>query len=62
MADAEIVLPSPGVAGGDYDARAVGNSIFFQGDDWDVLICMMRDAVLCHFADGEAPEAIRVAG
>ena len=39
----------------------MGYSIFTQGDDWDDLIYMMRDAVLCQFDDGEAPAAIRVA-
>lgn len=45
---------------GGYSASAVGHSIITQGDDWDDLIYMMRDAVLCHFDDEEAPQAIRV--
>ena len=45
---------------GGYEARAVGYSIFTEGDDWEHLKDMMRDAVLCHFEDREAPQAIRV--
>ena len=40
----------------------MSNSIFTQGDDWDDLKYMMRDAVLCRFDDGEAPQSIRVVG
>ncbi len=45
---------------GGYEARAIGYSIFTEGDDWEDLKFMMRDAVLCHFDDGEAPQAIRI--
>ena len=30
-------------------ARALGYSIFTQGEDWDELRRMVRDAVACHF-------------
>ena len=62
MPDAEIVFQVRESPEGGYEARAIGYSIFTQGEDWDDLIYMMRDAVLCHFDDGEAPEAIRVFG
>ena len=60
MPDKEIVFQVRESPEGGYEARSVGYSIFTQGDDWDDLIYMMRDAVLCHFDDGEAPHAIRV--
>ena len=60
MVEAEIVFQVRESLEGGYEARAVGYGIFTQGDDWDDLIYMMRDAVLCHFDEGEAPEAIRV--
>ena len=47
---------------GGYEARAVGYSIFTQGDDWEGPKYMMRDAVLCHFDDGETPKLIRITG
>lgn len=43
---------------GGYDARAVGYSIFTQGEDWNDLKQMVRDAVLCHFGEDKAPRAI----
>ena len=60
MADSEIFFQVRESPEGGYEARAVGYSIFTQGDAWDDLIYMMRDAVLCHFDDGEAPRVIRV--
>ncbi len=41
---------------GGYDARAIGESIFTQADDLEELNYMIRDAVRCHFDDGEMPE------
>lgn len=43
-----------------YNARALGHSVFTQGEDWDDLKDMVRDAVLCHFDDREAPRVIRL--
>ena len=62
MPDAEIIFQVRESPEGGYEARAVGYSIFTQGDDWEHLREMMRDAVLCHFDDEEAPQAIRVIG
>ena len=62
MPDAEIIFQVRESPEGGYEARAVGYSIFTQGDDWEHLREMMRDAVLRHFDDEEAPQAIRVIG
>ena len=43
---------------GSYEARALGHSIFTVGDSWDDLKDMVKDAVLCHFEDGDAPGVI----
>ena len=43
-----------------YEARALGHSIFTQGEDWDDLKEMVREAVLCHFDEGGAPRVIRL--
>ncbi len=56
----EIVFQVWESSEGGYEARAVGYSIFTEGDDWEHLKFMMRDAVLCHFDDGQAPQSIRV--
>ena len=60
MPDKEIVFQVRESPEGGYTARAVGYGIFTQGDDWEDLKYMLRDAVLCYFDDGEAPQAIRV--
>ena len=59
MSESEIVFQVRESPEGGYEARAVGYSIFTQGDDWEDLKLMLRDAVLCHFDDGEAPGSIR---
>ena len=58
----EIIFEVKEAPEGGYDARALGHSVFTQGDDWDDLREMVRDAVLCHFVEGEVPrvEAIAV--
>ena len=60
MQDTEIVFQVWESAEGGYQARAVGHAIFTEADDWESLREMMRDAVLCHFDEGEAPRSIRV--
>ena len=45
---------------GGYSAKAVGESIFTQGDTWEELREMAVDAVKCHFHDAEAPGSIRL--
>ena len=60
MADTEIVFQVFESPEGGYEASAVDHNIFTEGDDWEDLKFMLRDAVLCHFDDGEAPAAIRV--
>ncbi len=62
MPDAEIVFQVREAPEVGYTARAVGYSIFTEGDNWEHLKYMMRDAVLCYFDDGEAPRVIRIAG
>lgn len=45
---------------GGYEARALGHSIFTQGEDWNELKKMAREAVLCHFDETETPKVIRL--
>lgn len=56
----EITFEVTTAVEGGYNARALGHSIFTQGDDWSDLKEMARDAVLCHFDDSEAPRVIRL--
>ena len=45
---------------GGFSAKAVGHAIFTQGDTWEELREMARDAVRCHFDQGEIPISIRL--
>ncbi|MDE2794667.1 MAG: 2-oxoisovalerate dehydrogenase [Gemmatimonadota bacterium] len=56
----EIIFEVTDAPEGGYDARALGHSVFTQGEDWDDLRDMVRDAVLSHFDDREAPGVIRL--
>jgi hypothetical protein len=40
-------------------ARALGQSIVTQADTWEELRAKVRDAVRCHFEEGQAPRVIR---
>ena len=57
---AEIIFEVTEAVEGGYDARALGYSIYTQGESWDDLKEMMRDAVLCHFDEDGAPRVSRL--
>ncbi len=60
MKSSEIIFEVHEAIEGGYDAHALGHSIFTQGDDWEDLKVMAREAVLCHFGDEHAPRLIRL--
>ena len=60
MATSEIIFEVTESIEGGYEARALGHSIFTQGEDWRELKAMARDAVLCHFDEADAPSVIRL--
>jgi hypothetical protein len=45
---------------GGYIARALGASIFTEADDLPALRDQVKDAVRCHFNEGEGPRVIRL--
>lgn len=45
---------------GGLTARALGESIYTEADDVESLHEKVRDAVLCHFEEGKAPQIIRL--
>jgi len=60
MSDREIIFvveESPEVG---YEARALGYSIFTQGESLEELRKMLRDAVACHFDQATKPSVIRL--
>jgi len=61
MADSEIIFEVQESPEGGYEARALGFSIFTQGDDLNDSKAMVQDAVRCHFEDDDSrPRVIRL--
>lgn len=60
MRPTEVIFEVTEAIEGGYNARALGYSIFTQGDDWDDLKRMVQDAVLCHFDECCTPRTIRL--
>lgn len=56
----EIIFEVTEAPEGGFDARALGQGVFTQGEDWDDLKKMVRDAVRCHFAGDDVPGVIRL--
>jgi len=56
----EIIFTITDSLDGGYEAQAVGHSIFTQGDTYEELTEMLRDAVKCHFDEEQAPSTIRM--
>ena len=54
----EIIFVVEEAAEGGYSARALGCSIFTQAASIEALKAEVRDAVRCHFDEGEAPGVI----
>jgi hypothetical protein len=45
---------------GGFTASALGESIFAEADAWAELETNVRQAVECHFEEGQAPRLIRL--
>jgi len=56
----EMILMVENAAESGYTARALGASIFTEADDLDALRQQVRDAVRCHFEEGQGPKVIRL--
>jgi hypothetical protein len=56
----ELIFLVEDAAEGGYVARALGESIFTEADDLDDLREQVRDAVRCHFDEGQGPRIIRL--
>ncbi len=58
--DSEIIfLVEESIEGG-FEARALDHSIFTQGETFEELKEMVKDAVKCHFEADERPSVIRL--
>ena len=58
--DAEIVFVVEQAAEGGFNARAIGESIFTQGESIEQIREAIREAVVCHFGDHALPKVIRL--
>lgn len=58
--DQEIIFLVEEAPEGGYMARAIGYSIFTEGEDLDEIRSNVRDAVRCHFEDKDMPRVIRL--
>jgi hypothetical protein len=56
----ELIFVVEEAGEGGYAARALGASIFAEADGLHELHDQVRDAVRCHFEEGEAPRVIRL--
>ena len=45
---------------GGFEARALGESIFTQGDDLESVRSNIIEAVECHFEEGKQPKWVRL--
>ena len=60
MNTSEITFEVTESVEGGYDAKALGHSIFTQGEDWEDLKAMVKDAVRCHFYEDTLPPVVRL--
>jgi len=58
--DSELVFEVTEEADGGYVAECSTENIFTQGDTWDELRAMVKDAVSAYFFDGPKPQWIRL--
>lgn len=56
----EILFTVDEAPEGGFTARAVGHSIFTDADTLEELRQNVREAVECHFDEGQAPQLIRL--
>lgn len=54
-----IFLIEEAIEGG-FTARALGESIFTEGDTVEEVKLNIKEAVACHFEDGNLPQLIRL--
>jgi len=56
----EVIFLVEEAAEGGYEAKALGYSIYTEGETVEELKKNIKDAVLCHFNENERPHLIRL--
>ncbi len=54
-----IFIVEESVDGG-YEAKAIGESIFTQGEDLEDLKNQIKEAINCHFEENKMPKMVRL--
>lgn len=57
--DELIFIVEESVDGG-YEAKAIGESIFTQGEDLEDLKNQIKEAINCHFEENKMPKMVRL--
>jgi predicted RNase H-like HicB family nuclease len=60
MSDKEIIFLIEESLDGGYEAKALGHSIFTEGNSVSELKNNIKDAVKCHFESKKIPKVIRL--
>jgi len=56
----EMIFMVENAPEGGYTAKALGASIFTEAENLEQLRQQVRDAVKCHFEEGQGPKVIRL--
>lgn len=56
----EIIFSVDEAPDGGFTAKALGSSIFTEADTLEDLYEKVKDAVRCHFEEGQEPKVIRL--
>ena len=56
----EIIFQIDAAPEGGYTAKALGHATLTEADTLDALRSNVRDAVRCHFDEGQGPRLIRL--
>ncbi|HEX9286544.1 MAG TPA: 2-oxoisovalerate dehydrogenase [Thermoanaerobaculia bacterium] len=59
-AEQEVIFLVEESAESGYEARALGHSIFTEGETLEELKANVQDAVRCHFDEPERPRLVRL--
>jgi hypothetical protein len=59
-AEQEVIFLVEESAESGYEARALGHSIFTEGETLEELKANVQDAVRCHFDEKERPRLVRL--
>jgi len=60
MNNSEIIFLIEESNEGGYEARAIGHSIFTEGEDLEDVKKNIKEAIQCHFDEGDIPSIVRL--